>query len=226
MKNKNSNTLTGVIIVLLGIYLACNALFDWHFTVFFKGWWTLFLIIPSAYSIKREGLKAWSTICLGAGIIFFLSARGIISAGTAFKLCIPAALVIWGIFIITEGSRGRKRIAQGDVLYKNGSPEYSAIFSEQKITCNNEVYVGATINAIFGSADMDLRGAYISEDVAMNCSAIFGGIVIRVPDNVNVYVSCVPIFGGVDNKITNRSIPGAPTLYINATCMFGGIDIK
>jgi len=105
-------------------------------------------------------------------------------------------------------------------------PKIALQVAPTKITCDNEIFVGATCNAIFGGIDVDLRGAYINEDVAMNCSAIFGGIDVRVPSDINVHVSCVPIFGGVDNRLTKRNIPGAPTLYINATCMFGGIDIR
>lgn len=225
MKNKQSNTL-GIVLILLGVFFAGKAFLDWDFTIFFDGWWTLFIIIPSAIAIKKEGFSTKSGFGLIIGILLFLSARDIISLGTIIKLAIPLALIIWGCRIVFDGKSNHKRIASGNVLYKDGCPEYSAIFSHQKITCDNEIFVGATCNAIFGGIDVDLRGAYINEDVAMNCSAIFGGIDVRVPSDINVHVSCVPIFGGVDNRLTKRNIPGAPTLYINATCMFGGIDIR
>lgn len=225
MQNKHSNTV-GIILILVGIYLVSNIFFDWDFTIFFDGWWTLFIIIPSVLSIKKEGVTTKASIGLGVGILLFLSARDIIPFGTVIKLAIPLALIGWGCSIVFANKTSHKRIASGNVLYKEGCPEYSAIFSHQKITCNNEVYVGATCNAIFGSVDVDLRNAYINEDVAMNCSSIFGGMVVHAPADINVRVSCVPIFGGVDNRLIKRNIPGAPTLYINATCMFGGLDIR
>ncbi len=225
MKNKESNTL-GIVLILLGIFLAGKAFLDWNFTIFFDGWWTLFIIIPNVLAIKKEGFTTKSGVGLIIGILLFLWARDFLDFGTIIKLAIPVALIIWGCRIVLGSKTNRKRIASGDVLYKQGCPEYSAIFGAQEITCNNEIFVGATCNAIFGGIDVDLRGAYINEDVAMNCSAIFGGIDVRVPSDVNVRVSCVPIFGGVDNRLAKRNIPGAPTLYINATCMFGGIDIR
>lgn len=225
MKNKESNTL-GIVLILLGIFLAGKAFLDWNFTIFFDGWWTLFIIIPNVLAIKKEGFTTKSGVGLVIGILLFLWARDFLDFGTIIKLAIPVALIIWGCRIVLGSKTNRKRIASGDVLYKQGCPEYSAIFGAQEITCNNEIFVGATCNAIFGGIDVDLRGAYINEDVAMNCSAIFGGIDVRVPSDVNVRVSCVPIFGGVDNRLAKRNIPGAPTLYINATCMFGGIDIR
>jgi hypothetical protein len=61
--------------------------------------------------------------------------------------------------------------------------------------------------------------------VILNCSTVFGGVEIRVPDNINVQVSGIPLFGGIHNRYTSN-IPGAPTLFVNATCIFGGIEIK
>lgn len=225
MQHKQSNTF-GIILILLGIFLAGNIFLDWDFTIFFDGWWTLFIIIPSILAIKKEGFTTKPVFGLIIGILLFLCARDFISFGTIIKLVIPLALIIWGCRIVLDGRTNHKRIARGDVLYKDGCPEYSAIFSHQKITCDNEIFVGATCNAIFGSVDVDLRNAYINEDVAMNCSSIFGGMVVLLPSDINVRVSCVPIFGGVDNRLVKRNIPGAPTLYINATCMFGGLDIR
>ena len=55
-------------------------------------------------------------------------------------------------------------------------------------------------------------------------SAIFGGIDIFVPDNINVKVSSNCIFGGISNKTSVHK--DAPTIYISGTCMFGGVEIK
>lgn len=224
MKNKSQNSWLGIVLIVLGIYLVLNMIFD--FSIDLSGAWTLFIIIPCVIALKKEGFKPMPAIGLGIGISFFLSARDIISFGTCIKIIIPVALIIWGASILLGGKTIRKRIADNNSQAKSDLPEYSAIFSEQRILCNNEVYVGATINAIMGSALLDLRNAYISEDVVTNCSAIFGGITISVPDNVNVSVSCIPVFGGIDNRTAKRSIPDAPTIYVNATCMFGGIDIR
>ena len=47
-----------------------------------------------------------------------------------------------------------------------------------------------------------------------------------MPDNVNVKVKSTPIFGGVDNKVRINKGENIPTIYVNALCMFGGVDIK
>ena len=69
-----------------------------------------------------------------------------------------------------------------------------------------------------------MRHAVIEKDCAIRAFAIFGGVDLLVPENVNVKVDSISIFGGTDNK--SQSNPEAPTLYVNTTCMFGGVDIK
>ena len=87
-------------------------------------------------------------------------------------------------------------------------------------------FTGTNVNAVFGGLVLDLRDAKILNDVEVNATAIFGGIDIYLPSGINVKTNNVPIFGGVSNKSNPNGVPGAPTIYLNATCMFGGIDIK
>ena len=82
------------------------------------------------------------------------------------------------------------------------------------------------MNAIFGGACLDLRNAAMSGNIELVATAVFGGIDILVPANVRVMVNSVPIFGGVSNKAANPVGDIKAVLHINATCMFGGIDIK
>jgi len=42
----------------------------------------------------------------------------------------------------------------------------------------------------------------------------------------NVKTSSIPIFGGAANKTRPCINFNAPTIYINATCIFGGLDSK
>ena len=46
-----------------------------------------------------------------------------------------------------------------------------------------------------------------------------------VPQDVKVKIKSTPIFGGVSNKsVSNKD--SKKTIYIDAFCMFGGVDIK
>ena len=60
----------------------------------------------------------------------------------------------------------------------------------------------------------------------MNASSIFGGIVIYVPKDVKVKIASTPIFGGVSDNRKKIDKSATKIIYINATCLFGGVEIK
>ena len=99
---------------------------------------------------------------------------------------------------------------------------------------DGEVFEGAELNAVFGGVKCDIRNAIIEKDCAITASAIFGGIDIFVPDNVNVKITSNSIFGGVSEKkhrpymenAVTLYVENAVTVYINASCIFGGVKIK
>lgn len=99
-----------------------------------------------------------------------------------------------------------------------------ALFGGCDIDCTGEKFEGAKLSAIFGGVDCNLKNAIVENDCEIKARAVFGGVDIIVPPNVNVKVSSVNIFGGTDNKTT--SCEGAPTIYIKCFSMFGGVEIK
>lgn len=227
MRNKISNALWGLFFILIGIIIAGNAFNLWEFNIFFDGWWTLFIIIPSLISIFQNGFRTSSLITLTIGVLLLLSVQDILSFEVFGKLIIPIIFVFIGINMIFKnffhiGDNSKS----SNVKYQGGSSEYTAIFSGSRHQIVGEKFLGTTLNAIFGGVELDLRNAIIDEDIVINATAIFGGIDIFVPSNVKVKVSNVPIFGGVDNKAPTIVDANAPTIFVNSTCMFGGIDIK
>ena len=72
---------------------------------------------------------------------------------------------------------------------------------------------------------LDLRDATLEKETILDATSVFGGIEILVPKDVNIIVKSTPIFGGVSNRVS-KSKDNKKTIYIQAFCMFGGIDIK
>ena len=110
-------------------------------------------------------------------------------------------------------------------LNKNEKEEYYATFSGQKLNFSGEDFKGASLNAIFGGIDLDLRNVNITQDQVVNATTVFGGIDILVPNNVNVKVKSNSLFGGVDNKVKTYN-ENLPTIYVKGFCLFGGVEIK
>lgn len=227
MKNKISSILWGAIFVIAGVGFIGNELDIWNFELFFNGWWTLFLIIPSAVSVFTNGPKPFSLSVFIIGILLLLSCQGIFDYSVIEKLIVPVIFIVIG-FCIIGSSLGFKRDKKIDVIGMEGQKEYTAAFGGQTIVySDNEVFEGAVINAIFGGVDLDLRSCIINSDVVIDCATIFGGADIFIPSDVNVKITSTPIFGGVSNKKRKSNfVEDAPTVYINAVCMFGGVDVK
>lgn len=222
MRYRISNILWGLFWMALGLTIAGNVFHWWDVSLFFPGWWTLFLILPCGISIISNGFGGFSLIGFVVGIMLLLNCQGIFLADTVRKLIIPVVLIIIGLNIMVRNAfhgSGKVRIP----IPKECS--YAATFSGNTVQFSNQRFEGAELNSIFGGLKLDLRGAIIQENVCIDATSIFGGIDIYVPSNVKVKVSSSSFFGGVSNH-RKRITEDVPTIYINATCMFGGVDIR
>ena len=225
---KLSKILWGAVLVLVGGIFALNAFGVTDVEVFFDGWWTLFIIVPCLVGIFSEREKTGNIIGLLIGIFLLLCCQNVLSFGLFWKLAIPSIIVIIGLKLILGAVLGDKATKMIAVSRQNGNNVKTgcATFSGQDLNLDGEVFNGAELTAIFGGVKCDIRNAVIENDCAISATGIFGGIDILVPNNVNVKINSNSIFGGVSDKNHHAPIQGAPTVYINATCMFGGVDIK
>lgn len=220
------NLLWGLLFVFIGLIWGLNSLGITNINIFFAGWWTLIIIIPCFIGLFKETNKTGSIIGLLIGIILLLVAQDLIEFTTLWKLALPAIFLIIGISIIFGDVIQSKVNSKIKSLNKNGLEEYGATFGGQKINLPAGEFSGANLNAIFGGVDFDMRNSSISSEQIINATAVFGGIEIITPPGVNVKIKSTPIFGGVSNKTRYVTEGNAPTLYINAFCLFGGVDIK
>ncbi|NLD87609.1 MAG: cell wall-active antibiotics response protein [Clostridiales bacterium] len=223
---KISRVIWGIVLVAAGVLFALNALDITNIDIFFDGWWTLFIIVPCGIGLITEREKTGNIIGLAIGVFLLLSCQGILNFSMIWKLLIPAIIVIVGLKMVFTGLFGNKA---NDIIAKvkesGGETKVGcATFSSCDINYDGEVFEGAELSAIFGSTKCDLRNAVIEKDSAIQFTAIFGGIDILVPGNVNVKVSSNCIFGGVSNKTSAQK--DSPTIYVSGICMFGGVEIK
>lgn len=224
--NKTSNGVWGVILIMLGLILALNALEITSINLFFDGWWTLFIIIPSFVDLFKEKDKTGSIIGLLIGIFLLLACNNIIDFSLIFKLIIPIALIITGISFIYKDNLSSKVKEKIKELNKNIDNEYYATFSEQNLDFSKEELKNISINSIFGNINCDLKESIIKDNIVINASAIFGKITIDLPDNINIKIVGTSIFGGVTDERKTKNKDSEHTIYINSLCLFGGIDIK
>ncbi len=221
--------LWGIVLVIIGGLLGCKAAglieFD---TIFFDGWWTLFIIIPCAIcAITEKGHRIGNLIGLLVGVLLLLACQDIIDFSLLWKLLVPAIIVIIGLSLIFKNAFNKQLNTEiKNLSGKIDDAEVSAIFSGQNVDMKGEKFTGKKLSAVFGGLKLDLREAIIKEDAVIDASAVFGGIDILVPENVNVKVKSSALFGGVKSKHEKEVSEKNPTIFVNGSAMFGGIEIK
>ena len=224
----NKNILWGIVLVIIGVIVGLNALNITNINIFFNGWWTLFIIIPSLIGLLKEKDKTGNIIGLIIGVVLLLGVQNIIDFDLIWKLILPVIIIIVGLSLIFGNNLNKKINNEIKKINnkKGKNEEYCSTFSEQKIDFDDEEFKGVSLTAVFGGITLDLRKAKINEDVVINTTSVFGGIDIYVPDNIKIKVKSTSIFGGVDNKKNKNDNEKEHIIYINASCIFGGVDIK
>ena len=224
MKNRISGILWGCVLIFLGLALGGNALELWDYDMFFDGWWTIFIIVPSIIGLVSDGPRFWNIAGLIIGGLLLGAAQGLFFGIPVWRLIFPIILVAGGLSIIF-----RRRFAIPKTVATGGSDRWYnlvAIFGGQEQRVVREVFEGAEMTAVFGGVELDIREAIIEHDVKVSMTCVFGGAELFVPPNVKVKVSNIPVFGGVSNKAIQSPAEDAPTVYVEAVTVFGGSEIK
>lgn len=225
MKNLR-RTLWGLILIVAAIVIALNSFNIIDFDLFFDGWWTLFIIIPSFVGLIENRDKGGSIFGLFLGVFLLLSAQDIIDFDVFWKLLIPVIIAYIGIKMVFSSARKNKTDKIKEKIKTEGRDLQRgvAVFCGTEMNFDGTVFDGADLTACFGGIDCNLRGAIIENDCVIKVCCAFGGIDIMVPENVKVVTNVTCLFGGID--VIKNDKNAEHTIYIEGMCMFGGVDIK
>jgi len=224
MKNLNK-LFWGILLIILGTIIALNKLEITNINIFFDGWWTLFLIVPSILGIFVTKRISDNLFGLVVGILLLLCAQDIIDYAFFIKLAPSFLLIYIGLKIIKNEISNYKNESHKKVSASNGVEEIAAVLKENKKQFNDE-FEGAIIDAVFGHGLLDLSAAKIEKDVSIKANAIFGSIDIIVPKNATIKLISTNIFGTVNKKYLNNKNEDDKIIYVESFTMFGGITIK
>lgn len=226
--HKVSNWLWGLVLILVGVLWGMKALGLLSINIFFPGWWTLFIIVPCFIGLfDDDDDKTGDLIGLGIGVCLLLGCLSVVDITMIWKLMVPAILVIVGLSIIFKDALKRVFFKGAKKMNGRHGKEYWSTFSGQKLDFGGENFEGCQLQAVFGGITCDLREAKIQEGAMIQATSIFGGITIRVPKDIEVKIVSTSMFGGASNQRKNVTAKeGARTLYVDATCVFGGVEVK
>ena len=190
--------------------------------------WKLWPLVLVALGLAKFANRSFfaGTILTGLGTLFFLRTFGLLHFHLRYLF--PLILVFIGLRIVFGQRRGAR--TWDAATNPGGTLNEWAVFGggERRFVASN--FQGGQANAVFGGFNIDLRESKMAGDRAtIDVFCFCGGGELRVPEDLNVILNVVPIFGGTDEK-TRHFAPAAGTgqkeLLVTGFILFGGLGIK
>ena len=106
--NKLGSIVFGVILIIVGVILGLNWFGITNINLFFNGWWTLIIIIPSIITLIAGKNKIDGVIGLVIGVVLLLICQKIVDFETIIKIAIPLVIVGIGVDILVKSISNKK----------------------------------------------------------------------------------------------------------------------
>lgn len=230
MKHRLFSLIVGILAIFVGVGYGLQALgYIEHFTVFFKGWWTVFIIVPAIVSFfHRHSNKMISLVMLLLGVGLLAWQQNWLDVSMT-KLIFPVIAILFGISIIVSAfTKKNDHVPECEVMIpEDGSlPKYEVAFGEIKPNYNGQKFEGCRLDVAFGNSVLDLRQALIEGDCAIQAQVAFGKAELLLPAGCRLDLKTNSAFGGVDNRFLSSDDPAAYTMHVDADVNFGALEIQ
>lgn len=162
--------------------------------------------------------RAWigPVLIIALGTFWLLEAFDLVQ-GSAGTYALPVALAVLGASILLAATGRRSDPDRMRVLV--------FFWGGERRTTSQE-FRSASLTAVFGGIDLDLRAAGIPDRARIDVFTMFGGVDVKVPPTWQVRLISLSLFGGSEDKTTPPPFPGAPLLDVRTVAIFGGVTVK
>ena len=231
MKNAAKYVL-GFAMVIVALLWMLDILNLVNVTFLFKGWWTLFIIVPCSVALFTERDKAGPLVGIAVGVLLLLSVRDVINWDMFWKLLLACIVLVMGLAILFGNSIKNRMISEKErcdieKIQREGRNirVFTVSFGEKHLNMDGELFEGADVKVSFASFTLDLRNAIFQQDSVLRVDCNFAGMELLLPSNISVKVTANAAFGGIEDKRRVVLSENAPVLYIEGNCSFAGLDI-
>jgi predicted membrane protein len=186
----------------------------------------LVLVVPS----RRAYLLAGVLILIG--LILLVQPLDLAPMNEYLNTQFGAQQSLWPAVIITAGlllfvhfgsSHRRSQRHAAAVVYG------FSFFTTHRVTAHGTSMSRAVITPILGTVVLDLRDSVIHDNgVRVDVTAVFGRAVIQIPQDWQVSLSGLPIFGVFEDTRMAREAASTtgPRLLVKATVFFSGVHVE
>lgn len=218
-----------VALLLVGIALAWAL--DVQGYVLFPGglaeWWpSIIILLGLAQLVLSRGAWRGPAIVVLVGVALQVWELDVLPP-RAWRYLGPVALLVLALVLLLPAKSPTPpwtEHAREDSRRSHGAGSDAAIFSSVRADVPSVEYKGGELTAVFGSLDADFSRAKLPpEGARLKVTSVFGGVRIRVPAEWRVEVHGTPVAGKWTN--TTRSPPEGPVLRVEATPVFGNVEI-
>ena len=217
-------TAIGLVLLALGALFLLEQTGNVDAGTIIGDWWPLVIVLVGALQwTTNPRAPLGPAIIIGVGLVLLVGQLGVVPGGVANFLWPLVLIAIGGSILLNRSGLGIRSASNGAAI------DRFVAFGGMELVDQSPHFRGGSLNAVFGGITLDLRQAQLAPEGAnLGAFAAFGGVTILVPKGWRVNLSGLPIFGGLDNKtLQNGQLPeDAPTLNIQATVLFGGVDVK
>ena len=178
-------------------------------------------VFPDMFPCVNEHFVSayWAILLIGAGIIIIL--YWIVSPRRNWHIERETTITF-------NSGESRCRSKEKKQYEINGDFSKLHIFSSGEYIVLEPEFKGGNVQAIFGSVVIDLHKTTLPEgDTYLDLTAVFGGVVLHIPDDWRVESKVECIFSGISDKrrITDQMNPFR-RLVLVGSFVFSGCEIK
>jgi len=220
----------GIGAVLLGLFVLANnfGLFDYEIRRYLLRWEVLLMFLGIVFITGSEK-RSTGIILPVIGGIFYL--RDFHHFSISFwQLFWPLILIFAGLMIIFRHRLDRDW-SKKTMISDDSVIDEMAIFGGGDRVMSSQNFQGGKVTAVFGGLNYNMLKAKLAPgENYIDVLCLFGGMKLIVPEDWNIKIRVVSLFGGFNDKHRYRrpefSTENNAQLIIKGTVIFGGGEIK
>ncbi|MGB7295847.1 MAG: DUF5668 domain-containing protein [Candidatus Aminicenantales bacterium] len=226
-KHSSGRIFWGLVLILVGVLFLLDRMGRLDFGELLGRWWPLILVAAGLWHLVanqfRDVVSGLFLIAIGG--LFQLAKLGILGR-SAWHYIWPILIIIVGAWVLSGAFR--RQSGPKIPTSKENALDAFAVFAGLERRIESQNFRGGKATALLGGIDLDFSQVRLAEGKAsIELTAVLGGIDVRVPRHIRVELDGSPVLGAVEDKhLYTPGAGGEQTLYVRATAILGGIEIK